>query len=491
VAKLEGLSGAAVLEVQVHTVLREILRLKAFASPGWPHHLTMARLVARALRLGKPALMQTGVVATDGVYRSSYLAPALLWPGVVAIVSEPVVLEAITAELSELQVSLGTNKLIGQGLLLLTPEEWLVDQQLTMPVIIDGADQLSAWAQQWLQINIAPLDWEELAALDQRVQLTKLLFQRPVNPYDCYLLGDAEIQILQEVMTGWSKTTLRDRSLPILWQQFQYLLQNGWAWAKLDRSTGSVTLSACPTNWGEALAKIWQRQTCVLIGNVLDSEATAPNYRQEMGLRDITAVRFGLGISQDPLPLYVPNWMPMPNTPNFQGMFLREAIELIRRQLAVKKEFIVVVVGDTPLKSQAAAQIAAQYGSMVQVEKLGLGDAHILVTGWNFWCDRQESFPTPALLIVATLPIPSVEDPLVAARVSGYKQQRQDWFRLYLLPAGLKVLRRSISTITRGRSDQQSGMLAIYDNRINHRSYGQQIIAALGVVARIERPEFR
>jgi ATP-dependent DNA helicase DinG len=481
VAKLGGYSGAAVLEVQVHTALRDILRLDT--SPGWPHHLTMARLVARALRLGKPALMQTGVAVTDGVYRSSYLAPALLWPGVVAIVSEPFVLSFITTELSALQASLGTNKSIGQDLLLLTPAQWLAAPQLTMPIIIDGADQLENWAQQWLQINIAPPDWEELAALDQRVQLTKLLFQRPVNPYDCYLLGAAERQVLQEVMT--------ERSLPFLWQRFQYLLQTGWAWAKLDRSTGSFTLAACPTNWGEALAKIWQRQTCVLIGNVLDSEASAPNYRQELGLGDITAVRFGLGISQDPLPLYVPNWMPMPNTPNFQGMFLREAIELIRRQLVMKVGFIVVIVGDTPLKNQAAARMAAQYGSMVQVEKPGLGDAHILVTGWDFWCDRQESFPTPALLIVATLPIPSVEDPLVAARVSGYKQQRQDWFRLYLLPAGLKVLRRSISTITRGRSEQQPGLLAIYDNRINHRSYGQQIIAALGVVARIERPEFR
>jgi ATP-dependent DNA helicase DinG len=475
-----------VLEVQVHTALREILRLEALASFEWPHYLTMARLVARALRLGKPAIMQTGVPLLDGVYRSSYLAPALLWHSAVAIVAPQPILTAIAEELPALQTLLGTTKYIGQNLLLLTPDRWLHDSpSLTMPAIIDGADLLETWAQQWLQINICPTDWEELAAIDARVQLTKLLFQRPVNPYDCYLLGAEEIQILQNSMAA--------RQLSANWQRFEQMLLQGWAWAKLDRSMGSVVLSACPPNLGDELATVWARQACVLIGNVLDSGATAPNYRQELGLGEVTAVRFGIGVQHDPLQLYVPNWMPMPNTPNFQGLFLRESIELIRRQLLARTGFIVVIVGDTPLKSQAAAQIAAQYGSMVRVEELGLDDAHILVTGWDFWCAQQESFPAPVLLIVATLPIPSVEDPLVAAKVNGYKQQRQDWFRLYLLPAGLKVLRRSISTITRGclGSQPTTGLLAIYDNRINHRSYGPQIIMALGAVARVDRPEFR
>jgi ATP-dependent DNA helicase DinG len=467
-----------VLEVQVHNALRDILRLESLGigNPSWPHHLSMARLVARAVRLGKPALIQTGVPATQASYRSSYLAPALLWEQPVAIVAERRILNQIANDLPVLQKSLAIDA--PHSLLLLTPEVWLA-KNLDIPVIIDGADRLENWVQTWLQAEIKPIDWKLLPnSIDQRVQLTKSIFQRPVNPYDCYFLGEQELLILQNLLT--------DRELPPVWQKFQQQLYKGWSWARVDRSQGSVTLFARPIDLGVELAPIWARQTCVAIGNVLDSETTAPSFRQELGLGEMTAVRFGAGISLEPIQLYVPNWMPMPNTPMFQTAFVRVAIELIHRQLLAATGFMVVVVGDTPLKAQAAAAIAAQYGSVVQVEKLGLGTTNILITGWDFWCDHQEEFPLPKLLIIATLPIPSVEDPLVAAKVSGYKQQRQDWFRQYLLPAGMKVLRRSIATVARS-----AGLVAILDNRTNNRSYGSQIIATLGAVGKVERPEFR
>jgi ATP-dependent DNA helicase DinG len=467
-----------VLEVKVHTALRDILRSESREITGqnWPHHLSMARLVARAVRLGKPAIIQTGVPAAQAPYRSSYLTPALLWGQPVAIVAERIILNQIANDLPLLQKSLAIDA--PHALLLLTPEVWL-EKNLKMPIIIDGADRLENWVQTWLQVEIKPIDWELLPnSIDQRVQLTKSIFQRPVNPYDCYFLGEQELLILQDL--------LADRGLPPIWQRFQQQLTKGWSWARVDRSQGSVTLFARPINLGAELAPIWARQTCVAIGNVLDSEITAPSFRQELGLGEMTAVRFGTGISLDPIQLYVPNWMPMPNTPMFQTAFVRVAIELIHRQLLAAPGFIVIVVGDTPLKAQAAAAIAAQYGSGVQVEKLGLGTANILVTGWDFWCDHQEEFPLPKLLIIATLPIPSVEDPLVAAKVSEYKQQRQDWFRQYLLPAGMKVLRRSISTVARS-----AGLVAILDNRTNNRSYGSQIIATLGAVGKVQRPEFR
>ena len=46
------------IEAEVHSSLRAFL--KAHNNTDWPHHLTMARLIARALRLGRPALIQTG-----------------------------------------------------------------------------------------------------------------------------------------------------------------------------------------------------------------------------------------------------------------------------------------------------------------------------------------------------------------------------------------------------------------------------------------------
>ena len=88
------------------------------------------------------------------------------------------------------------------------------------------------------------------------------------------------------------------------------------------------------------------------------------------------------------------------------------------------------------------------------------------------------------MLIIATLPIPSLEDPLVAGRVTYYKQRSQDWFRLYLLPAAIRELQRAIAPVR-----ESQGVVAILDNRVNHRSYGQQVLTALSPLARINYPD--
>ena len=141
---------------------------------------------------------------------------------------------------------------------------------------------------------------------------------------------------------------------------------------------------------------------------------------------------------------------------------------------------MVILIQDTPLKAQLAAILAAEWGTRVQVDRADLTEANILVCGWEFWQQHQDDLPTPELMIIATLPIPSLEDPLVAAKVSFYKQQKQDWFRLYLLPTGLRILHRAIAPI---RSSH--GVVAIFDNRIDRRIYGKQVLAALNPNVRI------
>jgi ATP-dependent DNA helicase DinG len=83
-------------------------------------------------------------------------------------------------------------------------------------------------------------------------------------------------------------------------------------------------------------------------------------------------------------------------------------------------------------------------------------------------------------LAIATLPIPSMENPLVAGQVAYYKQQRQDWFRLYLLPTAIHELHRAIAT-----TREHQGLVALFDSRVIHRSYGKQILESLSPLARM------
>ncbi|HCF30494.1 MAG TPA: helicase, partial [Cyanobacteria bacterium UBA11049] len=80
---------------------------------------------------------------------------------------------------------------------------------------------------------------------------------------------------------------------------------------------------------------------------------------------------------------------------------------------------------------------------------------------------------------IATLPLPSLENPLVAGRVAYYKSLGKDWFRLYLLPTALNELQRAIAPVR-----YRQGVVALLDSRVIHRSYGKQVLAALSPFAR-------
>ncbi|GAC1463798.1 MAG: helicase C-terminal domain-containing protein [Chamaesiphon sp.] len=503
------------IEVQVHSSLRAFLREQGLV-PIWPHHLTMARLVARALRLGRPALIQTGVFSsgTQGRYRLSYLAPALIWTGPVIVVTPvEVQQQLLQVEIPQLRQWLQTEKDIKsgdrwpnedfQGLLLTSPESWLADKlhgyqcfPNNVPTLIDAADDLEGWAHDVLTACIQPGDWDELmlkcphqadVIRDARVQLTRIVFQHPPNPYECYLIAASEQDILRHLYKELESWNFSD-NLPPAWRNFwqQQETDAQLMWASIARHQGQFSLYCGPVEVATALSKVWTQQPVVLIGGALDLEPDAFVYRQQLGLGELTCLKFSPDRQSELIQLYVPDQLPMPNTPEFQDALIQEVRTIILSLgysyplTTTIKRPIVLLVGDVPLKAQLGAVLAAEFGSVVQVENTRLNDTSILVTGWDFWRQHQNVLPAPQLSIVATLPIPSLENPLVASRVAYYKQQRQDWFRLYLLPAALRELQRAIAPVR-----ECQGVVALLDSRVNNRSYGQQVLVALSPFARI------
>jgi len=496
-----------VIEVEVHSSLRAFLREQG--QPSWPHHLTMARLVARALRLGRSALIQTG--STHSSYRLSYLAPALIW-------QEPVILVAplsiqqwlLQVEIPRLQQWIGTDKAIHtgetfpdnrfKGLLITSPQTWLADRleghqwfPSGLPTLIDGADDLEVWAREQLQACIQPGDWDELMLAhpqqadfirDMRVRLTKAVFGHPPNPYECCLLETQEQDTLQQLFEVLQPVTHEDRYsyLPKPWKHFWHCWQ--WSgqllWATIARSPGLFSVYCGPVEVATALSQVWSQQPVVLMGQALDLDASASIYRQQLGLGDLTCLKFSPDRQSELIQLYLPDGLPMPNTPRFQDALIQQVRSLLTAIESNAKGLAVLLIGDVPLKSQLGAVLAAEFGSRVQVEKTDLDDRGILVTGWEFWRTHQALLPPPQLLMIATLPIPSLENPLVADQVAYYKQRRLDWFRLYLLPAALRELQRAIAPVR-----ESQGVVALLDNRVNHRSYGRQVLSALSPFARI------
>ena len=503
-----------VIEVEVHQQLRAFL--KEQGEPFWPHHLTMARLVARALRVSRSALIQAGTPSGYyGRYRLSYLMPAVLWPGpVILVVPEAMRQRLLLVEIPRLQQWMSVPKPIQmgerwpsdtyQGLLLTSPEAWLHDRlnQLELfpnqiPTIIDGVENLEAQVRNQLTLDFYPQDWNHLMLAcpshadtirNTRVQLTHSIFQHPPSPYDCYLIDAAEHEMLSSLgqMLKTPHPQAEEFQQPSLaptaqWSSFidQSQKPKQLIWTTVDRDQGQFSLHCCPFDITSFLAPIWDKQPVVLIGGLLDLEAEAPVFRQRLGLNDLTCLKFSPDPHRELIQLYLPDRIPMPNTPQFQPALMQE----LRLLIGVQPEaqgLKVVLIGDTPLKAQVAARLASEYGSRVQVEKTCLDDNGILITGWEFWQKHQAVLPTPDLLAIATLPIPSLEHPLVSGRVSHYKRLQQNWFRLYLLPETLTTLQQAIAPMRESR-----GVVALLDNRVNHRSYGNQVLTAMSPHARI------
>ncbi|MCL2930168.1 MAG: ATP-dependent DNA helicase [Trichodesmium sp. St2_bin6] len=503
------------IEVEVHQSLLNFLRSQN--QPHWPHNLTMARLVARALRLGRSALIQTASPpgSRNQQYQLSYLLPVLMWPRKTILVApQPVQEHLITVEIPKLmasnsQISSSISKKGIQiyplqepdfnGLLMMKPKAWLVSQwqddhfSKGIPTIIDWADYLENWVQSFLTTSFLPTNWNQLMQFypdqadlirETRVNLTKSLFQHPANPYSCYLIEQHEQQILQNLIEGLS-LTLRNQELQShnlnhnFWYQWQ---SNGQLrWAEIHRQRGSFSLYSTPYDLSEALKNIWTKQPVVIIGGALDLEAKADTYRQNMGLGNITCVKFSPDRHNEMIQLYLPNSLPMPNTPQFQPALISEIRTLLHISSSVINRLIVLLIGDVPLKSQVGTTLASEFGSRVQVETVFSEENGILITGWEFWQQHQKEFKPPKLLIITTLPLPSLEHPLVSGRVNFYKQQGLDWFRLYLLPKALQDMQRAITSVR-----ESQGIVALLDSRVIRRSYGQQILTALSPFAKID-----
>jgi len=490
-----------VIEAEVHSKLRAFLRAKG--GLDWPHNLTMARLVARAMRVDRSALIQTSTRLER--YCLSYLAPC-------AIGSEPVIIvipsqkkEFVRDRIVEFQAWLKIDKEIRiadtvesdfRGIVLTSSSVWLRDrlensgkfpQHIT--TIIDRADDLEQKARTVLTSTIEPRDWSELAEKypdftpairDLKIKLTKTIFAPPKNLYRSRLIEATDRQNLANLLEILAAAGPLTPVFADFWQKWRANSDN-IVWAAIRSfESGQFSLNIAPAKLTNPLSKIWPQQPVVLIGSFLDWENNAPIYRQELGIEpDILCLKFSPNRQNEHLQLYLPDRLPLPNTPDFKAALIQQMRSLI--SLAIKKDkSIVLLVEDVPLQSQVGATLAAEFGSIVRVEKTHLGQKTILLSGWKFWREHQEKLPTPDLLAIATLPIPSLENPLVAARVARYKSKRQDWFRFYLLPTALREMQNAIAPLR-----ESQGILALLDNRVERRSYGKIILNALEPYARI------
>ncbi|MDJ0731157.1 MAG: ATP-dependent DNA helicase [Crocosphaera sp.] len=487
------------LEAEVHISLREFLRHQG--EPLWDHHLTMARLVSRALRLNRSALIQTG--STFSRYGLSYLMPCLLSDRPILLVAPlSIQKQLIEQDIPHLQQWLNIDKVIVnqeqkvdfqhfKGLFIVSPDIWLgdrLDNKGQFPddivTLIDQADYLEEWTKDYLTMTIYPDDWQQLQqqypSYGNLIQEVKLflktrIFSHPNNPYQCCVLDHEEKDSLAHLCQTLDNNALLHNFAQLIDKSNQLL------WASINREKETFSIHLSPLDISSILSPYLANSTIVLMGGFLDSQKSAPIYRKTIGLtQDILCLKFFPHRQNELINLYIRDRLPMPNTPEFHQVLIEEVRKLVFGCYQGLKP-ITIIVDDVPSKAQVATFLAAEFGSQIKVENTKIDDNSILISGWEFWHQNHAKLPNPKLLIIATLPIPSLENPLVAAQVNYYKKRHKDWFRFYLLPTALKEIQRAVMPLR-----ESQGIVALLDNRVNYRSYGNLILTALEPYAKID-----
>ena len=486
------------LEAQVHSQLRDLLRNQQ--NMKWVHHLTMARMVARGIRLKRSAIIQTGTSHEE--YFPSYITPALLSNYPTLIVTDSQQQKTLIQDkIPALQESLKTNVLIQNHhnidlttnqstLLVMDYHSWLdtiFQQSLScnLTTIIIDAQRLNNIIKEYLTLEITSQEWYQLTISlpkyqnfirDKLAKLTQLIYTHPPNPYESYLLDEEEINIINDICNLINEQKKNNQLNKFI--DFQTRLSSHphyIGYFKVDRQQPSFTLRVTPLELKSLTQDIWKDNNLILLANYLEPEKYPIDYSENLGinLENYTCLKFMPSVQNQLLNIYSTKNLPLPNNPHFLPRIKQEILALVGG-IKINHRPIIVIIDDLPLQGQITTSLAANFGSRVQLNNPQVNDNSILVCDLEFWLHHQCKIRSPQLLIIPTLPIPSLEKPLIAAQVTYYKQRKKDWFRLFLLPYTIRVMQQMTISIC-----QHQGVLALLDNRVNYRSYGTKILQAL------------
>ena len=475
-------------EAQAHHKLKQLLSSRA--GSGWPHGLTLTRLVARSLRRCDHSLFPIREGQRSD-WMLSLLLPAVLSEAPVALVaSEPLQRRLLQQELPLLR-SAGLVRPLWQGttapsspcLWMLSPGElvqvWQSHQLGEHQLLCAEAEQLEELLGNGQAIRIEPEHWDQLSASQPHLReslvqlherLSRQLLNRPLARQPKLAISREQEAPLRLLLQGRT-------DLPKPWQRWLDCGDQSWtSWAIPDAEQLRWSLVRQPLQPLQSLHGVLEQRGAVLAG------CWAPEgvRLDALGLNNPVVISLGDTQREEALPLFAPRQQPFPNSSEYAGHLLDQCRRLVLGQGGLS----IVVIDDNPLRQWLTSALAAEFGRRVDHEQTAPEGNGVIVCRWQWWLQHHEQLPVPCQLVVGSLPIASLEDPLTAARVEALRRAGRDWFREWLLPDACDRLQRSVAPL---RGQQPQPRLAILDGRLRSRSWGQQLLSALEPWERLEQ----
>ncbi|WP_320666855.1 helicase C-terminal domain-containing protein [Prochlorococcus sp. MIT 1307] len=468
------------LEASAHAQLKDILQ--AISCP-WPHNLTLGRLVARTFRRRDNTLIQLDIGSQD-FWWLGLLIPLSFDPSsAVLILSEKQRQRLLKIELPRLREK-GVQLECWEGSQ--APPDgqlWLMDylglvqafRQESLQskhLIIPEAEFLNERLRDVMALKITSEDWERLrrahpsvdvALMQLHERLSRKLFAQSTRVGAHVRMDCSEIFALRDLIDSLLPS-------PPPWFELLQPESDHWAsWAELDHKTLNWIWHLKLLDPLKHLYGLFKHQPYLLLTGT-DRNDLLITQLESLASPLKVKVTLGGHLLQEPISLFAPRSQPLPNTEFYAQHLLDQSRRLILGLAGVT----ILLLDDDQLRRQITSELASEFGKRVIHETITPDSNGVICCRWSWWLLHQDQLPPPQQLIIAILPLSSVEEPLIAARVEALKRQGRDWFRELLLPEALSVLPQAVAPLRASH-----GRLAILDGRLRSRSWGEQFSRSL------------
>ncbi len=181
--------------------------------------------------------------------------------------------------------------------------------------------------------------------------------------------------------------------------------------------------------------------------------------------------------------LYVPQHLPDPRSPAFPAMASSEILRILR--LSRGRAFVLFTSYQQMRQIHDRISYEIEYPTLLQ----GTGPRHALLEEFrstphcvlfatsSFWQGVDVPGEQLSCVIIDKLPFAVPNDPVVEARIRKIREGGGNPFYDYQIPQAALALKQGFGRLIRSRTDR--GVLALLDNRITKKQYGQVFFDSL------------
>ena len=256
----------------------------------------------------------------------------------------------------------------------------------------------------------------------------------------------------------------------------------------------SVEFVAAPVDVSEKLSEFFRGvNTAVFTSATLTIAHSFGFFKDRMGLRGFREKTITVKIPEvydyvNQLKIIIPLFLPYPDRPDFP----KKAAELIMGLTHLRKGSLILftsyqqmemvhslvsdhmeVAGITLLKQSRMTSRSAL------IEKFKEDIESVLMGTSTFWQGIDIPGEALEILIMAKLPFPNMNDPVLRARSKRIEMEGESSFERLSLPLAVLKFRQGIGRVIRSKEDR--GVIIILDRRMLEKDYGTMFIESLPV----------